>query len=344
MTYPQTRKNNLLATLADEKYLDQAKQLFASAYLDGGWTGDYLLLAQNIPEKELAWFKDRGILVKECQPLCAYSFKYWPNTVLNKFYLFQPEFKRWDNIVFLDADIIIKAPLENLTAGSGFKAYAYNGLKIKLKDEFVGYDMKGRLYRDLKKNYRLNSIPFNSGVFAFATDLITEQTFTELVKLFRTYEPIMESDEATLNLFFYRQFSQLPADCNILQAEFWVRCLPIRKLFLRRIKAGILHFNGNNKPWLKTNPWHSQWQENLRQAENINFALPPKPITKKTTELKKTFYLLRLLKLIDRLSPLFLWPIDLFYFLDRRIGLAGLWLKKHYPKIYSILKRGNHGD
>jgi hypothetical protein len=35
----------LLVTLADEKYIDQAKQLFSSAYWNGGWDGDFMLLS-----------------------------------------------------------------------------------------------------------------------------------------------------------------------------------------------------------------------------------------------------------------------------------------------------------
>jgi len=46
-------KKHLLVTLANENYINQAKQLFSSAYFNGGWDGDYLLLAHEIPENKL---------------------------------------------------------------------------------------------------------------------------------------------------------------------------------------------------------------------------------------------------------------------------------------------------
>ena len=41
-----------MVTLADENYIDQAKQLFSSVYWNSGWKGDYMLLAHNIPESK----------------------------------------------------------------------------------------------------------------------------------------------------------------------------------------------------------------------------------------------------------------------------------------------------
>ena len=46
-------KKNLLVTLADENYIDRAKQLFSSVYFNAGWKGDYMLLAHEIPEEKL---------------------------------------------------------------------------------------------------------------------------------------------------------------------------------------------------------------------------------------------------------------------------------------------------
>ena len=57
-------KKNLLVTLADRNFLDQAKQLFSSVYWNAGWDGDYMLLAFKIPEQELEWFRKKRILVK----------------------------------------------------------------------------------------------------------------------------------------------------------------------------------------------------------------------------------------------------------------------------------------
>ena len=109
-------RKNLLVTLADKKYILLAKQLFSSVYWNAGWKGDYMLLSHEISEDDLKWFRDKGILVKKCKPLHENAIFYYPPVVLDKFYLFTEEFKKWKNVVFLDADIIVKAPLERLTS------------------------------------------------------------------------------------------------------------------------------------------------------------------------------------------------------------------------------------
>ena len=103
-------KKNLLVTLADRNYVEQARQLFSSVYWNAGWKGDYMLLAHEIPEEQLKWFREKGILIKKCKPF--YDKKGRPKTVLSKFYLFTPYFKKWRNIIYLDADVIVRASLE----------------------------------------------------------------------------------------------------------------------------------------------------------------------------------------------------------------------------------------
>lgn len=60
----------VLITLADENFIEQAKQLFSSVYHNAGWSEDYMLLAHNIPEMKLKWFRERGILIKHCTDFC----------------------------------------------------------------------------------------------------------------------------------------------------------------------------------------------------------------------------------------------------------------------------------
>ncbi|HZL42655.1 MAG TPA: hypothetical protein VFD66_05190, partial [Verrucomicrobiae bacterium] len=61
-------------TLADRNFLPQAKQLFSSVYWNAGWAGDYMLLAHEVPEDQLQWFQDKGILIRNVKPLFAREF------------------------------------------------------------------------------------------------------------------------------------------------------------------------------------------------------------------------------------------------------------------------------
>src|SRR5436190_15758832 len=111
---------SVLVTLADRSYLDQAKQLFASAYHDAGWRGDYLLLAHDLSGSETAWFADRGILVHHCRPLFTADVGGHPGVLASKLYLFTPDFRRWRTVIYCDADATIRASLDRLTSVRGF--------------------------------------------------------------------------------------------------------------------------------------------------------------------------------------------------------------------------------
>ena len=116
-------KKNLLVTIADEGYVDAAKQVFSGAYFNAGWKGDYMLLSYKIPEEKLKWFRDKGIIVKKCEPLVdEKKFGRWFSAALSRLYLFKTEFKKWNKIVYIDGDMIIRASLDDLLKINGFAA------------------------------------------------------------------------------------------------------------------------------------------------------------------------------------------------------------------------------
>ena len=192
--------NEVLVTLADENYVEQAKQLFSSVYWNSGWKGDYLLLSCDIPERELGWFRDRGIIVKKCDPIVGEVnwINRFPRSVLAKFYLFTPEFRKWDRVIFLDGDIIVRSSLDKLLNLDGF--WGGDNTTIPLNKEFKLYTPKRLL-----KDYNLNSIGFCSGVMSFTTNIIKDDDFDKLVRLTDDYgEYCVWGEQGILNLFFYR--------------------------------------------------------------------------------------------------------------------------------------------
>ena len=183
-------ENFVLVTLSDMNFLDQAKQLFSSAYLNGGWRGDYCLLSHNLSEDAVKMFKDRGIIVYECK--IDFQKKTWkqlyPETVLSKFYLFMDFFKKWRNVLFLDSDMIVRSDLNKLSSVKGFNSCNINKERLGL------YFSEGRNKELLKKFYNLKKLAFNSGIMAFRTDIIKPDSFDDLKNLFNTYCDICTGD------------------------------------------------------------------------------------------------------------------------------------------------------
>src|SRR3989344_1275220 len=196
-------KKSVLVTLADRNYVNQAKQLFSSVYFNSGWTGDYLLLAHDIPEKDLKWFRKKGIIVKKVKPLITKSFGNWPSAVVDKFYLFTIYFRKWKNVVYLDGDIIVRAPIEELSKVNGFYAVYYFMI---LKDGFLKKDEKFNL---LRKRYNLNKRTFNSGVLAFSTNIIKKDSFSELKIMLEKYVDTVTGDDPLINLYFQNMCKRL---------------------------------------------------------------------------------------------------------------------------------------
>lgn len=319
-------KKDLLVTLADENYIKPAKQLFSSVYHNGGWEGDYMLLGYKIPDKGLKWFADKGILVKQCDPV-PYTENL--NTkrapiVFNKIYLFSTEFRKWKNVVFLDADIIVRSSLEKLTHIKGFAAPNATGLEFK--KQFL--ETEQNAYEKLTRNYRLIGKAFNTGIFAFSTDIIEEDSFLKFTDLIKLYGNLcIYGEEPILNLFFYKKWTELPLIYNLYPHHVQSRC----NLKPHQIKSIIFHFVAANKlwykPWDKRSPFYKEWHENFLKAELINLKTRPRARTR-WTKLEIYRYILYI-KL----------RTAIYYMCPKAIGVLGIFLKKHNPNLYFKLKK-----
>ncbi len=339
-------KENLLVTLADKNYIDQAKQLFSSVYWNAGWKGDYMLLAHEIPEKDLKWFRDKGILIKKCKLLSKKGWGWFSPIILDKFYLFTPEFKKWKHVIFLDADIIVRASLDKLAKTTGFNAVTdMDG--PKLKNQIT--EKSKSIF--LERKFRLNAKFFNAGVMAFSTDIIKEDSFSKLKELFLEYKQFSKfGEQLILNVYFYKKWKKLPLVYNL-----WPYYLNFYyDLKLRTIQAIIFHFIGIDdkkefRPWDPFNPFYPEWKSNLEKAELID--LNKIPEGKKWSSFKiysYSFYLNR--KILRKKLPILIEKIVLSkrkivswvkYVIgtpDRIIGQIGILIKKHNPDMYYKLK------
>jgi lipopolysaccharide biosynthesis glycosyltransferase len=294
-------KKNLLVTLADKNYINQAKQLFSSAYWNGRWDGDYMLLSQNIPEKDLKWFRDKGILIYQCKPLTQKGWKLWSNVILDKFYLFTPEFKKWKHIVYLDGDIIVKRDLKKLTRLKGFWAVIdylwglYGGVKHK------------KIF--LKEGYNLYEKYFNSGVFAFSTDIIKKNTFNDLNHLWDKYKKECKfPDQTILNLYFQKKWKELDITYNLCPVDYYRN-----KIIRDPSSAIILHFWVPKKPWgNKKRHFYSEWKNSFDKADEIDL--------KHRKKISRKGVSLNMQKFLDNLN--------------RELGKTGMIIKKKSPKLY----------
>ncbi len=324
---------DLLVTLADENYIDQAKQFFSSVYWNSGWKGDYMLLAHNIPESKLAWFRDKGILIKKCKPVV--KGKLWesrfPTSALSKFYLFTTEFRKWQKVIYLDADIIVKSSLDPLLLYSGFSAGKNIGMRIY--DEFLPESSY------FFKNYNLNKYSFCAGVMVFDTKIIRDYDFNRLRNLCILFGKFTSfGDQGIFNLYFYNKFNFLPELYNV-PINYYLGNIPngIRhNIGKKRIFGAIYHFLSFPKPWEGDSQYNNEWLYNFRLADKIDLSNRPAASRKFETNSKIRYFL------ITKILPFYsLEDIinNIKLKIDRIAGLVGLNIKKLNPSLYHFLRR-----
>jgi glycosyltransferase involved in cell wall biosynthesis len=272
------KTNNLIVTISDQNYVQQAKQLFSSIYHNSGWRGDYMLLSSGIDEADLAWFRQKGIIVKECEPLESGHTQaddkcHWPAAVLSTLYLFQTEFKKWNRIIYLDADIIVRASLDKLLNVKEFAAV--QGLFApKLRDRIIAHrdDISSELYEQLLNRYSYFTPNFNGGVIVINTKIIENKTFPSLLSLAEQYKgPFTRNEEAILNFYFNDNWEKLPLVYNV-----YINSINKQE----KAKGIIFHFVGVDRteverPWHPDNIFYREWIENLQKADSIDLSHIP---------------------------------------------------------------------
>lgn len=274
---------NVLVTLADSNYIDQAKQLFSSVYWNAEWDGDYLLLAHDISEDELLWFREKGILIYNCDDVFDRNNKNtrYPMSVFSKSYLFKEYFKQWKKIVYLDADIIVTYSLNELLKIEKFGAKPdldmdlYYQIRLCIDSKSQDDNLIKSSISRLQQKYDLTIKSFNSGVMIIDSSIIDYNSFDNLKKLLNEYIEILGfADQFLLNLYMYKKWEPI---------DYYYNTFCINQMVLRQETINpVLHFvSHDNKPWNKDHTYFNLWKSNLDKAENINL--------KEVQKLKKVY-------------------------------------------------------
>jgi lipopolysaccharide biosynthesis glycosyltransferase len=329
-------RKNLLVTAVDKNYINQAKQLFSSVYWNAGWDGDYMLLAHEIPEKDLKWFRDKGILVKSIKSSVNFHNGDLPLVIYLRYNLFKEEFKKWEKIIFLDSDIIVRGSINELKKVNYFGAIEDN---LNFGEHFLTEKPANEaLIKKIKKKYKFRSPGFNAGVLIINTGVMENKTPEKLIALTEKYKKISRLDDQTiLNIFFYKKWESLPPryNLNMIQSRYRYE----NELLFNKTIPIILHFYGKHKPWLKSSKFYREWNENFKKADLIDLSKVQEPA------INEQQIILNDIKLNNLKKYLFIhkWYKHFLLILDRNIGRAGILIKSIFPRLYWLLKGGVSG-
>jgi hypothetical protein len=262
----------VLVTLADEGFLDQARQLFSCAHFQAGWDGDLLLLAHDVQADKLEDFVARGIQVEPCPDWLGAERgeDFHPPTVLSKFDVFGPALRRWEQVVYLDGDMMFWASLAGLARVRGLHAVCE---RRPLAAQYSQRRAHPELAAELDTRVSLDAFAFNSGLLAFATRDIEEDACQRLRELYLRYRECQAhpfGDQPALNLHFFGRWKLLP-DFYAAIRDHSARWFHLEEDELRMIGK---HFAGYPRPWQEGHPRYDEWCANLARFAELDARSP----------------------------------------------------------------------
>jgi len=260
-----------VAVLADESYLDKVKQVLYGAHVLGNWPGEYILLTDVTDPAPLAWFRERGVTVIQPQLDELFGAEglwsvLWPSTVLAKLWLFHPSMRRWDTVVFLDLDILIRRDIRGLLRYRRFAARTEThtlGDQFHLPQDLTVAEAIARR-AELERDFDLNSRSFNSGVMVVPTRSNNQDFYDRMIALAERFAGISKyAEQGLINLAFARDartWASLPMVYNHIYCgevneydghTLTDHALQPEPVLVPRMSAQdtvILHFTGPYKP------------------------------------------------------------------------------------------------
>ena len=170
---------------------------------------------------------------------------------------FHNEFPNLDKIIYLDVDMIVQAPIEDLykeIKNSKFPLGAVENKKYENCDD---------IYDECKKIYNLkNDYPyFNAGVFYTSLNYWRENGIKDkIIEIMKKHKKSEKGlfklgTQPILNIVFANNFQILD------------KCWNTGRLGFRNVKtelinkAKILHWTGPQKPWLKNGRYKNLWEK-----------------------------------------------------------------------------------
>lgn len=190
---------NCLVLVTDINYINHVKSLIMQVREIGKWCGDICVILNNVNDNNVIKdFESKGVIPLNVE---------FNNPFYAKYSIFNEYFKQWDNILYMDADFVIRKNIEilikQLTDGVDFLCdYEDNNLDLCFTKR-ENYDLLNQKYSIDKTKV------FNSGCMLYDTDIINKETFSEIIKLSEELKKINThtgvnggTDQPILNIFF----------------------------------------------------------------------------------------------------------------------------------------------
>ena len=260
--------NSVIVLAASPEYTPHAKAMMVNCRRQGEWKGDFCVIRPL--ETAQDDFEQRGIRV----------LRDGEETCYRKFALFDPFFKQWDLLLYLDCDMLVQSPLEPLTHEAEWGTIQADREPFDLMHAFTFFakpdDLKSDsvldAFRQLWGSHDPRRKQFNTGALLFHPSTMPANTREEL-RLTRdrlnaaNSHCFRGSDQPIINLVLAEQFRKLRSDLVCYWKMAWDQTV-------------VVHTCADYAPWInkKSNmeaylneklnrPYYDIYQENLAAFE-----------------------------------------------------------------------------
>lgn len=194
----------VVVLVTDNNYFKHTESLIGSLRSVGGYGDDIVVLvAEDVTLYNIKRLMDRGISHKVVRGKTHYL----------KMNIFSHLLKRWQKVLYFDADFIIHSEIQPLFDQiiDDLLYVDFEPFKIR---EYLS-NKESYHYRELEKSFDLDKLGFNAGFVAFNTRLAGQNVYDELVALQHRYKTINHhtesggGDQPLVNIKFHSVAKQI---------------------------------------------------------------------------------------------------------------------------------------
>ncbi len=244
----------VLTLVADEAYIPHAKSVMVNAARQGRWKGDYCLVLPA--EVDADYFRRRGIYVLVDDEPRHFRKLALFDQFFNQQYTTEwdtPEYK-WEIVLYLDADVLIQAPLEPLLHEVGWGTILADREMFSLRHAFTNWAVDQELSspesQQLLKWVWENSEPgwkqYNTGIMLYHPRTLPLDAREQLRYMREKLAPINThvvngTDQPIINLAFYDMFERVRGDLFCYYRSAWEKTIAV-------------HYCSGYAPWIDKTP------------------------------------------------------------------------------------------
>lgn len=224
-------KNICIATYTDFKYLDRAKKTINDIRTTGNFNGDIVVMTDGLFQIHNEYINSMKIKVKEypdidvknlIEKIKKHPFintdkrEYEKTKQWNKLYAFDIYFKQYDYVMFVDAGLRIFDDIQNF-----FSSFIDHRL-VAPNDGYPDYTKKFNcqiemsnieIINKLKEIYDIDSDYFLNCIFLYDTNIIENDTLSNLIKLMNEYPICRTNEMGVMNIYFHKKWK--PMDIQV---------------------------------------------------------------------------------------------------------------------------------